>query len=295
MGPKKIPVVAQAEDDDSVSASVLDMMRGIKAELSSLNAKMEKLDTVENEVKSLKILITDLKNENSKLKSDIRDSERKMEEMSEHNNALENRLNSLEQHHRGWSARVLNIPLSKEEEADNFKVQEKVYNLALLPILIGAVERKILHSVPECDQLLEIAHVLPGPENSPKPIIIRFYNRNLRDICFRLKKFYSPREEARSPGSGGASGGGGEGGGGGGGGHPGEAAAGGFEGRGKYRFPLYEDLTRATFQKMRAIAKDSRVKSCWSIKGQIKYILISKPNEVKRVSSLMDPLDKILK
>jgi len=68
MGPKKIPPVA---DDDSANSSVLDMMRSIKAELTSLNLKMEKLDTVENEVKSLKILITDLKNENAKLKSDL--------------------------------------------------------------------------------------------------------------------------------------------------------------------------------------------------------------------------------
>jgi hypothetical protein len=290
MGPKKIPPVA---DDDSANSSVLDMMRSIKAELTSLNLKMEKLDTVENEVKSLKILITDLKNENAKLKSDLRDNEKKLDDMNERNNSLENRLNSLEQHHRGWSARVLNIPLSKEEESDNFRVQEKVYHLALLPILKGAVERNILHSVPTSDQLLEIAHVLPGPEGAPKPIIIRFYNRNIRDICFRLKKFYSPREAAGSYG--GASGGDGDGGGAGGGGQTGDAAAGGFEGRGKYQFPLYEDLTRATFQKMRAISKDSRVKSCWSIKGQIKFILISKPNEVKRVVSLMDPLDKILK
>jgi hypothetical protein len=71
--------------------------------------------------------------------------------------------------------------------------------------------------------------------------------------------------------------------------------AGGFEGRGKYLFPIYEDLTRSTFQKMRAIAKDSRVQACWSTKGQIKFTLVSSPNEVKKVQSLLDPLDKILK
>jgi hypothetical protein len=294
MGAKKKPIV-DSEEDDSANSSVLEMMRSIKTELSALNTKMEKLDTVENEVKSLKSLITDLKNENSKLKADLRTTEKKLEDMNDRNNSLENRLNSLEQHHRGWSARILNIPLSKEEESDNFKVREKVYHLALLPILRGAVEKKILSAVPDIEQLLEVAHVLPGPAGFPKPIIIRFYNRNLRDICFRLKKYHAPREEARSPRGDGASGGIGGGEGDGGWGSQRGEAAGGFEGRGKYCFPLYEDLTRAAFQKMRAISKDGRVKACWSTKGQIKFILHSNLNEVKRVSSLLDPLDTILK
>ena len=75
---------------------------------------------------------------------------------------------------------------------------------------------------------------------------------------------------------------------------PGEEA-GGFEGRGKYLFPIYEDLTRSTFQKMRAIAKDSKVQACWSTKEQIKFTWVSSPNEVKKVQSLLDSLDKILK
>ena len=70
---------------------------------------------------------------------------------------------------------------------------------------------------------------------------------------------------------------------------------GGFEGRGRYAYPLYEDLTRAAFMKMRAISQDSRVKSCWSIKGQIKFILHSNVKEIKKVSSLLEPLDTILK
>jgi hypothetical protein len=54
-------------------------------------------------------------------------------------------------------------------------------------------------------------------------------------------------------------------------------------------------LTRATFLKMRAIAKDSRVKACWSVKGQIRFILSSKPEEVKKVNSVLDSLESILK
>jgi hypothetical protein len=246
-------------------------------------------------------MLTDLKNENKQLKADARENERKIAELSEHNNKLEDRLNSLEQHHRGWSARILNIPLP-EGETDNDTVRDTVYSLALLPILKGAVTKKLLREVPTAEQLLEVCHVLPGKPGNHRPIIMRFYNRNVRDIIFRMKKFFAPREGADGAGNGaargkpgfagntGVAGAGASGAGAAGGGDPG-----GFEGRGRYAYPLYEDLTRAAFLKLRAISQDSRVKSCWSTKGQIKFILHSNMKEIKKVSSLLEPLDSILK
>ena len=156
----------------------------------AMNIKLEKIDSIENEVRSLRVLLNDLTNENKLLKTEIKQLDQQLAEMNDKNNSLENRLNSLEQHHRGWSARVLGIPLSPEEESDNYAVAAKVYDLALLPILRGTVERKMLRDIPSADQLLEIAHVLPGKAGDPKPVIVRFYNRNVRDTIFKLKKFY---------------------------------------------------------------------------------------------------------
>jgi len=276
------------EQSDDDSGTMMDMMRAMSAQLSGLTAKMDKIDVIESEVKSLRVLLNDLANENKQLKADARDNERKMAELNDRNNRLEDRLNNLEQHHRGWSARVLNIPLTPEEETDNTKVRDVVYNLALRPILEGAVTKNLLQDVPSAEQLLEVAHVLPGKPGQPKPVIMRFYNRNIRDICFRMKKFFAPRL-SDGAGGGGAragvrAGDGGR-----------EGAAGGIEGRGQFVYPIYEDLTRATFQKMRAISKDPRVKACWSTKGQIKFILLKNEKEIKKVSSLLDPLDTILK
>jgi hypothetical protein len=170
----------------------------------------------------------------------------------------------------------------------------KVYNVLLLPILRGALEKKAISSIPTAEQLLETAHVLPGKAGQPKPVIMRFYSRNIKDAVFRLKKHYAPRADSSRDGAGAgamsragqqtaaARGGSGE-------------EAGGFEGRGPYKYPLYEDLSRTTFLKMRSIAKDSRVKACWSSKGQIKFVMHSNPNEVKKVNSLLDQLDDILK
>jgi hypothetical protein len=297
-GTKKTPVVtlsqqtAQSDDEEGEDEGpLMAMMKSMAAQLSGLTVKMEKIDNIESEMKGLKVLLTDLKNENKQLKTEARVTERKLNDMNERNNSLENRVNNLEQYHRSWSARAMNIPLSEEEERDNQKVADKVYNILLLPILRGAVERKLISTVPPIEQLLELAHVLPGKAGQPKPVIMRFLNRNVKEVVFKMKKFYAPREESRSGGgaSQGASGGEPAGSGG------GVGEGGGFEGRGKYLFPLYEDLTRGTFQKMRAIANDSRVKSCWSVKGQIKFVLHRNLNEVKRVNSLLDPHDDILK
>jgi hypothetical protein len=294
MGPKtKKPIVQSGENSDEDDRSLMDMVRSMSSQLSSLTERMDKIDSIEAEVKSLKVLLSDLKSENKQLKSEARENERKMSELNERNNKLEDRLNSLEQHHRGWSARILNIPLTPEEESDNNKVRSIVYNLALLPILEGAVSKQLLKDIPSPEQLLEVAHVLPGKAGQPKPVIMRFYNRNVRDVCLMAKKHFAPRME--STGAGGAKGAAGAGARGAPGRSPSEEGAGGFEGRGRYVYPLYEDLTRATFQKMRAISKDSRVKACWTTKGQIKFILNKNVNEIRRVNSLLEPLDSILK
>jgi hypothetical protein len=292
---KKSSAVVNSDEEEP---SMLDLIKDMSTQLRGLTSKM---DNIETEVKGLKVMLTDLKNENKQLKAEARENERKIAELSDHNNKLEDRLNSLEQHHRGWSARILNIPLP-EGEHDNDSVRDTVYSLALLPILKGAVSKKLLREVPTAEQLLEVCHVLPGKPGQPRPIIMRFYNRNVRDIVFRMKKYFAPREGSDGVGGGAASSGPGFAG------NTGVAAArassagadgggdpGGFEGRGRYAYPLYEDLTRAAFMKMRALSQDSRVKSCWSIKGQIKFILHSNVKEIKKVSSLLEPLDTILK
>ncbi len=81
--------------------------------------------------------------------------------MNERNNNLEDRLNNLEQHHRGWGARILNVLLTPEEETDNNRVRDIVFNIALRPILEGAVAKNLLLKVPTADQLLETDHQRP--------------------------------------------------------------------------------------------------------------------------------------
>jgi chromosome segregation ATPase len=86
-------------------------------------------EPISNDVKDLKVILNDLKAENREIKAEVKLMEKKLSDMNERNNNLENRINHLEQHHRGWSARVLNVPLTQEEENGNIAVINKVYEL----------------------------------------------------------------------------------------------------------------------------------------------------------------------
>jgi hypothetical protein len=248
-----MPPKNKKDTSDEDNGSMIKMMRAMQAQLSGqlsgLSDKIEKMDSrfdvIDRDVHDVKVILYDLKTENKQLKSEVKAIDKKLQDMDERNNALENRINQLEQHHRGWRARVLNVPLSPEEETDNFSVVTKVYNLVLLPILQGALERKMLRYIPSADQLLEVAHVLPGKTGEPKPIIMRFYNRDIKDTIFKLKKYYAPRVEQSGQRGGGGGGRGAATG--------SDQEPGGFEGRGKFCFPIYEDLTWAKFCSFRSM------------------------------------------
>jgi hypothetical protein len=112
---------------------------------------------------------------------------------------------------------------------------------------------------------------------------MRFYNRNLRNLIFQLKKDFATRETAEGPAS--RRGGGGRGAG---------VEGVGSERAGRFMYPLYDDLTKSNLSKMRAISQDERVQSCWSVGGQIRFKL-KDSDSVRKVASILDPLDKILK
>jgi hypothetical protein len=114
---------------------------------------------------------------------------------------------------------------------------------------------------------------------------MRFFSRNIRNLIFQLKRDFAAREERR-PSSGVTQDVRGEGGTG--------REAGGSERGGRFLYPLYDDLTKANLAKMRAIAQDDRVQSCWTVGGQIKFKL-KDSNAVRKVVSIHDDLDTILK
>ena len=74
------------------------------------------------------------------------------------------------------------------------QVMQHLYDRLLKPILEGAVRKGLMSSIPPVDAILETAHVLPGKMDT-KPIIARFFTRNIRSLVFRLKKEFAPMEQ----------------------------------------------------------------------------------------------------
>jgi hypothetical protein len=174
--------------------------------------------------------------------------------------------NALEQYNRSWSIRIHGLAVTSEEEKNASLMKKRVYNTILLPILSGAVASGDLPSVPPVEAVLETAHVLPAKANQVKPIICRFTNRDLKATIFRHKKEFAPRESGGTGPHGRSS---------------------------RYLYSFFDDLTRTTFLKMKALAADDRVSSCWTSNGIIKYKLVDS-QEVRRVSCVLDTVDTIL-
>ena len=169
---------------------------------------------------------------------------------------LRNSLNEREQYARSWSMRILNIPVPSDNESDTRCVMQAVYDNLIHPILEGArVKGDILH-VPDCETLLETAHILPGKGDGHKPVIARFFSRYWRILVFRNRKEFSPRATCM-------------------------------------QFPFFEDLTKATFTKLSAIKQQEGVISAWTVNGSIRFKLRDN-NTIFRVPNLQESFENII-
>ena len=151
MGPPKKAAASATTDQEPTNADIFRLLKSQSDQLATLTTKMDKVDQIENEVKNIKTLVVSLRDENKELRTALKEKDSQLEDMQASLNTMEAKLNSLEQHHRGWGARMLNIPLTKEEETDPEATIEKVYCLALLPMLEGAVETGKLRAVHTAD------------------------------------------------------------------------------------------------------------------------------------------------
>jgi hypothetical protein len=51
---------------------MMDIIKNMSSQLSSLTSKMEKIDTIESKVKNLRVQLSYLKSENTQIKADAR-------------------------------------------------------------------------------------------------------------------------------------------------------------------------------------------------------------------------------
>ena len=251
------PKPKKTRESTKTTYSMEEMQIEMNAKLSALIEKFEQLEAslvaVTREKEILKVTVAE-----------------QAEEIAD----LRNSLNEREQYARSWSMRVLNIPVPKDSETDTRLVMQAVYDLLLLPILEGARGKGDISSVPCCETLLETAHILPGKGDSPKPVIARFYSRYWRNLVFRNRKEFAPREPISNSMA------------------PNNTRSGNSR-TSRMSYPFFEDLTKATFSKLSAIKQQTDVSSAWTVNGSIRFKLKDN-NTVYRVSKLQDTLENII-
>ena len=239
---------------------ISDLSSQIAALTKTVNSYATRFDKLEG-------LLSDVRAENKQLKSVIADRDKEITNLAR-------KLNAQEQYNRSWSVRILNLPIPADDATQPERVMQHVYTKVLEPLLRGAVEKKLLREIPPVERVLETAHILPAKSDSTNPIIARFYTRNIRAMMFRMKKEFAARLPVSA--TAGRSGG-----------NQREKSA------GKYAFPFYEDLTKHNFAKMRAIAQHTRVESCWSVSGILRYKVVGK-SEIKKVKDVFESVETII-
>ena len=147
-----------------------------------------KLTYLTVKIDAMEAALQAMKREKEDLLSKVQDQANEIAE-------LRNNLNEREQYARSWSMRCLNIPVPSDSETDTRLVMQLVYDLLIRPILEGAMSKESISQIPSCDSLLETAHILPG-KASAKPVIARFYSRYWRNLVFRHRRDFAPREQA---------------------------------------------------------------------------------------------------
>lgn len=228
----------------------------------SMEAMTATINKTEERLVRLEGMLAEAKQENIQLKSDLVKRDAEVEK-------LQHKIHSLELHNRSFSVRVTKVPITGDI-TDNENVRQQLYTKAFLPILQGASQAGAVTNIPTANQLIEMAHVLPGKADAPRQIICRFMSRIHKGLIMSLKRDHAPRNAEA-------------------------AGAAAREGRLKpMLYPIFEDLTKETYNKMREIGGDTRVQSCWSVGGRLRYRLKSDLTVVHKVDSIFDPVVKIL-
>jgi predicted nuclease with TOPRIM domain len=187
MPPKaKEPGATSIEELVATVRSLTSVTETLKEQLEASTATTNDLS---RRLSSIEALLHTTQKENTDLKQDLANSYDEVK-------TLKTKLNNLEQHHRSWSIRAIGIKIPTADENDNEAVKNHLYSKLIKPILAGAVQKGLLTTIPPAEEVIERAHILPTKKNGPKPIIARFYCREIRALVFKLRKEFAPKEPA---------------------------------------------------------------------------------------------------
>ena len=177
------------------------------------------------------------------------------------------KIQNVEQHSRSTNLRVFNFNIKgNPNNYDN--LVDQLYDSVFTPILAGAVNEGRIKNVPTRDRLITSAHLLPGKEGKPKPIIVRLLNGVYRAIILQCQKKYAPcsncpsatRDPARPP---------------------------------PLLHPIFEDSTPEMYRFKQLLSGHDSVSAAWIAGGTVRYKLVGS-EAIKKVKLIFDPIEAIL-
>ena len=233
------------KNTDEIVAQISDQLTALSKQQEEKFEKLEKL-------------LEESKDEIKKLKETINNQDVEI-------TGLKQRVHDMEQRSRQYSIRAYNVDI-EGNASDTNNVVEQLYNKALLPILRGAVTKGRLRNVPECDDIIETAHTLPGKEGRAKPIICRFYSRRIRTIILQCRKEFAPRAAGVPSGS---------------------------RRPPPFLYPIYEDMAAESHRFLQQLSANNNVASAWVTGGTIRFRLKDSEN-ICRVNSVFESSDDVV-
>ena len=245
----------------ALSAQLDNISKQLSVNNDQLAAANRRLDEQVDRFVKLEELLATTQHENATLKTKLRNKDDQILE-------LKSRVNAIEQHSRSSCIRIFKLEIDGDEK-DPVQVAEQVYRKILAPILQGAVDLKKLRYLPQAEQCIITAHILPSKDGKTKPILVRLVNAHMRSLIIQLKKDYAPKSEVTTPSSSNST-------------KPPPQL-----------YPIFEDMTCDAFQLMRALASHEQVHSCWCYGGQLRFRLVDS-EIIQRVKSIYDPIEKII-
>ena len=199
--------------------------------------------------KFMKSMKTEILQSIDKQGRSIKDLSQKCETLTNEVYKVKTIQNDQEQRQRNYSIRIFNFPVTDAQKKNNPALIKHIYSSLLQPILLSCKDE--IDTIPAPLDLIEMAHPLKSsknaPENSHPPIILRFFSRTFRLLVLKnKKKILDSMNLAKSKSS---------------------------------RIFVTEDLTKMNYSRLMELSKDETVDRCYSLNGQIKYILKGDPEK----------------
>lgn len=243
---------------DDLKKLVIGLQKTIEDKDVALTTLMLEMTEVKAELSSAKEELEGVKEELMSAKKELLDCKK--------------RDNDREQYARCWSVRVFGLDVTKEEEDTHGKdaaVMRKAYNKIFKPVLTAAKSKGACESVPGWQNLLGNGHKVGKPYMKdgimqPSACIVRFSSRYMRNVFLRHKKEHmpSPTEDEKKAGV--------------------------------SKFFVTEDLTKANYDMLQKLIKETSVDKVWTIDGNIRFVTVADKKITKRVRSPFDQVKDIL-